>query len=674
MTPANPDMADPAFRIATLRDDPALDRLHYLCAEVVGLAREANLGTSEHPVLADPGWVSRLRERASAAVTVIVIGQVSSGKSTFVNSLLGRKLLPSSDRPTDGVVSVLQACHPGMPEQAVRVDADGRETLFSSVADGARFLARQHSDQADQMSCREVRFHLDEPLLHNLRIVNTPGLGDRIAAFQDITLDYLRDDAADLVIWTFFPDAAANRAEIETFADALARRRGTVLGIVTRALEDHEDDDDYDPHTDPAFADVVGQLRAHLGDYLGDILLYDAYHAHALVRRLRGADSQHLDPSIARELARCGYDQVREALRAVANDASTRTHALMTRCAATAAALRHAALAAEQVFAGRAALHQHQMNTLHRIERDVIGPARDQLDTEIHAIADRFASELVDILAAVAVEVVMAQFTLTGSLRSAASSSLTRGANDSIGVRLDRSIDEATTRKLAELRFHERLSDVAASTIRWRMQALAADLAVTLPKTDRAAGSVVAPVDVQRVAGPAGDIAGDLFNQVLSQVAAAAMKAAGSGTVSVVGRAGAGRAGTALAATVAQNVARSAATGTVARSATVFTAVMVPLEIRKLYKDFNAGKGHLMQALVAGFHRSRGAQATRIRDTLVPVVDDAFDQLRTAARAALLPPDDGRQRWALNAAAAANAAEALETLARTFERHRHDAP
>ncbi|MFC5007095.1 dynamin family protein [Dactylosporangium cerinum] len=89
-------------------------------------------------MLKDPAWPSRLRARAAAPVTVTVIGQVSSGKSTFVNSLLGRRLSPSSQDPTDGVVSVLQATKPGEPE---RVTADGRVEPFAALEDGVRFLA-----------------------------------------------------------------------------------------------------------------------------------------------------------------------------------------------------------------------------------------------------------------------------------------------------------------------------------------------------------------------------------------------------------------------------------------------------------------------------------------------------------------------------------------------------
>ena len=48
---------------AALRDDPAIIRLGQLSDRVCELADAARLDRSAHPVIADPGWVARLRSR-----------------------------------------------------------------------------------------------------------------------------------------------------------------------------------------------------------------------------------------------------------------------------------------------------------------------------------------------------------------------------------------------------------------------------------------------------------------------------------------------------------------------------------------------------------------------------------------------------------------------------------
>lgn len=651
---------------AWLRDDPSLARLEALSQDVRDLAFDAGLDPARHPVLKDPTWTGRLRARAAAPLTAIVIGQVSAGKSTFVNSLLGRRLLPSSQDPTDGVVCVVQATEPGAPERAERVTADGRVEPFASLEDGVRFLARQSAGEREQLDSREVRLYLDEPILENLRLVNTPGLGDRLTAFERVTLDWLRDDASDLVIWTFFPDSAANRGELGVFADALSRRRNAVLGVVTRAMEDHEDEPDFDPRTDAQLAGVVAQLRTQLGDYLHDVVLYDAYRARTLLRQLQADPDRAADPRFAVDLERCGYTAVRDILTRLAGDVDARRMLLMRQCAGTAGALADAANAAEQIFTARAHIRADQLAAFQRVEREVINPVHDLLDTDLTTIADRFAAELVHLHTEAASDVIAAEFTLGGSLVGSAAAALSRvtarGAQvDTVSQRLSRAIEAEMERKLAATSFQERLLVTTRSTVQRRISALAAELQIAAG--DRGSGGRTAvTVDVRPVGGMAQPLVEGIVSHVVGTVAEAAAKSLVGGTSAAIGRSAIEQAGTA----VAVGAARTATTSTLAKAVGVFTVVMVPLDVRRLFRDFNEGKARLIQGIAATYERSRWLYAGRIRDTLVPIADNAVDDLRSAARAALVPAGSGDHRWAERAAAAGNAAIALRHINETL--------
>ncbi|MDG6106731.1 dynamin family protein [Dactylosporangium aurantiacum] len=651
---------------AWLRDDPSLARLEALSQDVRDLALDAGLDPDRHPVLKDPTWTGRLRARAAAPVTVIVIGQVSAGKSTFVNSMLGRRLLPTSQDPTDGVVSVLQATEPGAPERAERVTADGRVEPFASLEDGVRFLARQSAGEREQLGSREVRLYLDEPILQNLRLVNTPGLGDRLAAFERVTLDWLRDDASDLVIWTFFPDSAANRGELGVFADALTRRRNAVLGVVTRAMEDHEDEPDFDPRTDAQLAGVVAQLRAQLGDYLHDVVLYDAYRTRTLLRQLQADPGRATDPRFAVDLERCGYTAVRDILTRLAGDVDARRMLLMRQCAGTAGTLADAADAAEQIFTARARIRADQLAAFQRVEHEVINPVHDLLDTDLTTIADRFAAELVHLHTEAASDVIAAEFTLGGSLVGSAAAALSRvtarGAQvDTVSQRLSRAIEAEMERKLAATSFQERLLVTTRSTVQRRLSALAAELRIAAG--DRGPGGRTAvTVDVRPVGGMAQPLVEGIVSHVVGTVAEAAAKSLVGGTSAAIGRSAIEQAGTA----VAVGAARTATTSTLAKAVGVFTVVMVPLDVRRLFRDFNEGKARLIQGIAATYERSRWLYAGRIRDTLVPIADDAVDDLRSAARASLVPAESGDHRSVERAAAAGNAAIALRHIKETL--------
>jgi septin family protein len=592
----------------------------------------------------------------ASEVTVMVIGQVSSGKSSFVNSLLGRRLLPSSDRPTDGVISILQETAPGEAEKAELVYPDGRTEPFAGVEEGAQFLARQHTSVRAQLRAREVRFCLNDPILREVRLVNTPGLGDRLGAYQDVTLDYLHEDESDLIVWMFFPDSAANRGEIGLFSQALARRRHAVLGVVTRALEDHEDEPDYDPHADPGLLQVAEHLRTHLGTYLNDVIFYDAHNARKLVAKLRGNSELHDDPAFQRLLQRCGYTQLMQALRDAVGDDRVRTRSVWRRCAAEATELRKVAAAAEKVFEDKVRATKDQLAAFATVDSEQLMPVRHRIDAEIHKLADEAASELVAVFSQSATDVIAAQFTLGASLMDTIGGLVAkaRGADqraEALGTRLGHNIQDEVARRLAAARFEQRISAGAGSIIGRQLSDLASGLRMTTSSGyyQTAAGTAL-PIDIRQVGGASSILMDEIVARILSTLAETATKSAAQAGAAVAGGAAAGAA------------SRSLAT----RALGIYTMVLVPLDIRKLYADFNQGKLKMAQTITTAFNADHALHAKRIRDTLTPAVDAAFEQLRAAARAAMTPADDTGHRWQGLWEAAQSTGSALSTLADDF--------
>jgi len=273
------------------------------------LTTDAKIDATRWPVLKDLDWPARIQNRTSALFTIMVIGQVSSGKSSFINSLLGRKLLLPADRPTDGVVSVLMAVEEGRDEYAEKLLLDGTVEQFSTMEMAMKFLRQQETSIEDQQLCREVRLYLNESWLKRLRVVNTPGLGDRLEAFEAATRRYMQEDESDLIVWTFFPETAANREEVKLFGEILAERRASVVGVVTRCLEGKEDDLQYEPSNDPGLVGnggVVASLREHLGKYISDIVLYDSHQARRLVAQMRENPGVCTSVNFEKQLERCG--------------------------------------------------------------------------------------------------------------------------------------------------------------------------------------------------------------------------------------------------------------------------------------------------------------------------------------------------------------------------------
>ena len=631
----------------SLQGDPGVARLRKLTREAANLV--ANAGIRESHVIAplELGWLDRAVSRAASRFTVIVIGQVSSGKSSFVNSLLGRKLLVPSDRPTDGVVSVLQATDSGEPEHAEKVLRDG-SILRCSVVDATRFLRQQDTPADEQLRCREVRLHLDEPWLRQLRIVNTPGLGDRLEAFEKVALEYLDEDESDLVVWTFFPDVAANAAEVGLFGEALMRRKGAVLGVVTRCLEGKEDDLSYDPRRDPAFAGdagVRGCLQKNLGRYLRDVIFYDSHAVRRLVQRMRETPELQSDDAFAAELDRAGYAQFQKRLAAILGEQHEHIHearvsSLLKRCGAHAAAVADSLVAVEQAQEKSGQAEKEQIAAWRKVESGIVGPARAALKTDLHALAQERSKELVSIMGNSAADTIDANFGLLGTLgRSLVSwTGLCDSAADALNNRIAKEVDDA----LARARFYERLDEALQRLVNEHLTKLQWDL--QRAEANAAGGSTTkVPVDPGRPAGAVDDVLGDALSGALKGVVSAVLKSVAKNlekrAAAAVAKESAGQAtkqaATKAAKAVAKEAAQKGAGATAARIAGIITLVLVPFDIAKLVKDFRKGRQNLLETVRARYQAERPTYDARIFDGLWPAADENLAVVLRDARATL---------------------------------------
>jgi hypothetical protein len=622
-----------------LRTDGGIARLVEVQARVQDLLRDSGLSIPHSEVLADPDWARRIANRVSSRLSMMVIGQVSAGKSSFVNALLGRRLLAPSSRPTDGVVSVLLPTKPGAEPHAEKVLIDGTVQPFVSIDAALAFLRQQETPREAQLECREVRLYLDEPWLEHLRVVNTPGLGDRLEAFEAATLRYLREDESDLVMWIFFPDTAGNKDELGTFAAALERRRGTVVGVVTRTLEGDKPES-YDPADDVSLQAVTDHLRAHLGAYLSEVILFDSHEARRLVEQLRADPKLKEDPRFQQRLGRCGYLRMRALLEerlgpGGAHVEATRVRSVLQRCAATATALTQASTEARAALEQRAGFRDAEAKAWNKFEKDVLEPVRGRLKADLRKFANERATILVGIMGRAAAAAVRDEFGLVQSLwRSALSWT---GWCDSATDRLNAAIDERIQKELRETEFEEQLRSAGQLLVREHLERLESELRSASEDRVGAAGTNFATG--VSASGTDGAVATALsaalkpvISAVLKQLAKVLEKQATGQAVKTAAKAAAREAAEGAAGAAAAGAARSAAGATAARVAGVVTLVLIPFDIAKLVKDFDRSRENLGKRLEAEYAASRNVNEVAIFDAWWRVAFDAITTLKTEAR------------------------------------------
>ncbi|MFE6839690.1 dynamin family protein [Streptomyces sp. NPDC057705] len=663
------------FHWADLRRDKDIRLLGVVADEVRSLASEAGVELDPRSQVLDRDWITRVVDRVSATLSVMVIGQVSSGKSSLINSLLGRKLLITDSKPTDGVVAVLNPLDDGAPQEyAERVWPDGTVTRFESVEHAVEFLRQQKALSEQQVACREVRLYLREPMLRSLRLISTPGLADRLQAFEDVTLRYLREDESDLVLWTFYPESAGNAGEAGVFAHALANRREAVLGVVTRSLEERDDDPEYDPHRDPRLTGpggVVDVLRENLGTHLTDIVLYDSHEARRLVARRRQEPALAADSAFQRELERCGYVSLRRALDDLVGPSGerierSRVQLLLLRCAGHAKSLADVLDTAKSEFRGRAEFSRAYLQEWARLEHAVIEPARTRMRDELRAVAAERAQELASLYGRAGADTVAEHFTLVRTLLGAAGSSV--GVGESPADRLDRLIRAAMTGAEKGSSFWERVNLRGTSVTDESLRRLQQDL--------RDVGQLETPADESGAEAPVMPLGrpGADVHEAVNAAATTAGTAATKAAAAAWGKFAAQQAAKEAAREAAKEAAKQASKEAVKQSGkamigavvTIALAALTAADLRKLVKDFGQDRDALANKLRTRFETEETALTRQIFDHLWGQAERRLEEMLAGPRTSLARRAQEVARWEEKTARTQTLRDQLTSLSHDF--------
>lgn len=187
-------------------------KLQQNIAETLSLLQSLNLKTTHKRLLEDS---TRL---ADERFNLVVIGEFSRGKSTFVNALLGKNILPSSKEATTNIISKIVY---GEQPKYTLLYKDGRKQEISK--EEFDLIKAQTEDKPDKFALlknfvgklRHEETHVDfgnidhaeisYPLSfckNQVDVVDTPGTNDLNVGRIEITYRYLRQAEAAILVLT----------------------------------------------------------------------------------------------------------------------------------------------------------------------------------------------------------------------------------------------------------------------------------------------------------------------------------------------------------------------------------------------------------------------------------------------------------------------------------------
>ena len=174
-------------------------------------------------------FLSRNFERADYRIAVI--GEFSRGKSTFLNKLIGRDLLPAGDLPTTAVLTRIRK---GDPEQMTFI---GKDKSVSRSELKAENLEKYLADDAGRDPEGVLDLQVDLPWLASENVVfyDTPGAGDLIGKRASIVLNAI--NSCDYTVMTISARAACSMTEIQFLRDNVLLKRIPKIAVAVTKLD-----------------------------------------------------------------------------------------------------------------------------------------------------------------------------------------------------------------------------------------------------------------------------------------------------------------------------------------------------------------------------------------------------------------------------------------------------
>jgi GTPase SAR1 family protein len=208
----------------------------------------------------------RVREKlADATYNVLVVGEAKRGKSTFVNALIGRDILP-----TDVDIATSQVFRVSRGPEGYRLrfeDGSEREIQAAELSSyGSQVVLDAHGQPWLEQTVRWIEVDVPARFLpDNISILDTPGLGALYRAHAEVTYRFV--PRADAVIFMLDSGQPIVQAELDLLRRILKVTRSVFF--VQSKIDQHGAE-----HWDEIRARSEALLGEHLGDQLADVRIW----------------------------------------------------------------------------------------------------------------------------------------------------------------------------------------------------------------------------------------------------------------------------------------------------------------------------------------------------------------------------------------------------------------
>ena len=234
-----------------------------------------------------------IRKRLSSNFQLVVIGDFKRGKSTLINAILGDYVVPTAVTPetvtinrlTYGEVPSVQAVLRNHKRIQLSLDELPREKLDELIA--------QIPDQIDYVDIK-----INNELLKDIMIVDTPGLGDTMSEFDEQIASYLVN--ADAIIYVMSARSPLSFSEQSFLSSIVMPQSFSKIYLAVNMADTLET-----PENITKITDLIEERTTAIGDN------FFVFPVSALDEFCRKTGRKRPDDSLAELMENCFADFMR---------------------------------------------------------------------------------------------------------------------------------------------------------------------------------------------------------------------------------------------------------------------------------------------------------------------------------------------------------------------------
>lgn len=178
-----------------------------------------------HPSIQLKNILNKQIRRAMYPMEVAITGQFSAGKSTFLNALLSKNILPTGITPVTSKVNFINYAD----EYKLKITYHSGIQEFAPIESIANFTDQREEQMKD---IKYLTLYAPMPILKEISFVDTPGLNSQSQSDTDITKKVLKDVGG--IIWLTLIDNAGKLSEAQVLEEYMQHFKNKSLCVLNQ--------------------------------------------------------------------------------------------------------------------------------------------------------------------------------------------------------------------------------------------------------------------------------------------------------------------------------------------------------------------------------------------------------------------------------------------------------